>query len=95
LIGFFGKIFLFFSFVNNYNYLVFFFAFICSIISGFYYIRVVRFIFFTNITEYTKIICIDYSFIFLFVIFMNFLFFFFFDIVGEFIILNLIKTFLL
>jgi len=95
LIGFFGKIFIFFSFINNYNYLLFFFILICSVISGFYYIRIVRFIFFTNITEYYKIICIDYSYVFFILIFINFLFFFLFDLFGEFIFLNLIKSFLI
>jgi len=95
LIGFFGKIFLFFSFVNNYNYILFFFVFLFSVISGFYYIRIVRFIFFTNISEYVKVYTINYSHLFFLLFFLNFFYIFFFDAVGEFIILNLIKSFLL
>jgi NADH-quinone oxidoreductase subunit N len=53
LAGFFGKFVIFLSFATEYNFITLFFLLLLSVISGFYYIRIIRFIFFTNITEGT------------------------------------------
>lgn len=53
LSGFFGKFFLLFAFLLNKNIFLFFILIIFSVASSFYYFRVVRFLFFNSIIEYT------------------------------------------
>lgn len=53
LSGFFSKFFILLSLILNEYYFLFFILIIFSVISSFYYFRVVRFVFFSNILEYT------------------------------------------
>jgi NADH-quinone oxidoreductase subunit N len=95
LVGFFGKFFLFLFFINNYNYFIVFLVLLAGVISSFYYIRVVRILFFTKIFEYKQLFIFDLSLAFLIVILLNFVFFFFFDFFAEFIFITLFKSFIL
>lgn len=94
LIGFFGKFFVFFSIFNSYNYFVLFTIFVLSVVSAFYYLRVIRFIYFTKILEYGYYYYINLNYLFYFFFYFNVLFFLFFDFFGEFFYFTLIKTFL-
>lgn len=93
LIGFFGKFFIFFSLLNSFNYFILFILFILSVISSFYYLRVIRFIYFTKTNEYNFYYYFNLNYIFFFVFYFNILFLFFFDYFGEFFYFILIKTF--
>jgi len=93
LAGFFGKFFVFFSIFNSYNYLVLFIIFIFSVVSAFYYLRVIRFMYFTKITQYGYYY-ININYLFFTFFFINILFFLFFDYFGEFFYFMLIRTFL-
>lgn len=93
LIGFFGKFFIFFSLLNNFNYLVLFFVLIFSVISSFYYIRVIRFLFFTRISQFSFFVNDLNSYLFIFIFLFNIFFIFFFDFFGEFFYFVIIKSF--
>jgi len=94
LIGFFGKFFVFFSIFNSYNYFILFIIFVLSVVSAFYYLRVIRFIYFTKVLEYGYYYYINLNYLFYFFFYFNVLFFLFFDFFGEFFYFTLIKTFL-
>jgi len=93
LIGFFGKFFIFFSLLNSFNYFILFVLFILSVISSFYYLRVIRFIYFNKVGEYQFYYNFNFNYIFFFIFYFNILFLFFFDYFGEFIYFVLIRTF--
>ena len=93
LIGFFGKFFIFFSLLNSFNYFILFMLFILSVISSFYYLRVIRFIYFNKISEYNFYYYFNLNYIFFFIFYFNIVFFFFFDYFGEFFYFFLIRTF--
>jgi len=93
LIGFFGKFFIFFSLLNSFNYFILFVLFVLSVISSFYYLRVIRFIYFTKINEYGFYHYFNLNYIFFFIFYFNILFLFFFDYFGEFFYFFLIRTF--
>lgn len=95
LVGFFGKFFLFLFFANNYNYFIIFIVLFAGVVSSFYYVRVVRILFFTKVIEYKQLFVFEFSMAFLFVILLNFVFFFFFDFFAEFIFITLFKSFFL
>lgn len=94
LIGFFGKFFIFFSLLNSYHYLILFTLFLLSVISSFYYLRVIRFIYFTKISESNFYSYFNLNYLFFFIFYFNILFIFFFDFFGEFFYFILIDTFL-
>jgi NADH:ubiquinone oxidoreductase subunit 2 (subunit N) len=94
LIGFFGKLFIFFSLFNSFNYFILFLLLFLSVVSSFYYLRVVRFIYFTKVSEYSFFNYINLNYLFFFVFYFNILFILFFDYFGEFIYFVLIKTFM-
>lgn len=93
LIGFFGKFFIFFSLLNSFNYFILVILFILSVISSFYYLRVVRFIYFNKVNEYGFYFYLNLNYLFFFLFYFNILFLFFFDYFGEFFYFVLIKTF--
>ena len=93
LIGFFGKFFIFFSLLNSYNYLILFILFVLSVISSFYYLRVIRFIYFTKIFEFNYYYYLNLNYMFYIIFYFNILFFLFFDFFGEFFYFTLISTF--
>jgi NADH-quinone oxidoreductase subunit N len=94
LIGFFGKFFIFFSLFNSFNYFILFILLFLSIISSFYYLRVIRFIYFTKVYEYGFYNYFNLNYMFFFIFYFNVLFFLFFDYFGEFIYFVLIKAFM-
>jgi len=94
LIGFFSKFYLFLFLINNYNFFIVFIVLIFSIISSFYYIRVIRILLFNNLKIYNKFYIIDLSYFIFYLLFLNVIFFFFFDFFGEFLFLSLFKSFL-
>ena len=79
LAGFFGKFFLLMSLILNKFFILFFIVMFFSVISSFYYFRVVRFIFFSNIMEYTFLKYNLNIYFLIFYLFLNVYFFFFFD----------------
>jgi len=93
LIGFFGKFFVFFSLFNSYNYLILFIIFILSIMSSFYYLRVIRFVYFTKVFEFNFYYYLNLNYMFYIIFYFNILFFIFFDFFGEFFYFILIRTF--
>ena len=94
LIGFFSKFYLFLFLVNNYNFFLVFFVFICGVISSFYYVRVIRILMFNNLKIFNKVYVIELSFLIFFLLFLNIYFFLFFDFFGEYLFLSLFKSFL-
>jgi NADH-quinone oxidoreductase subunit N len=93
LIGFFGKFFVFFSLFNSYNYLILFIIFVLSVASSFYYLRVIRFFYFTKVFEFNYIYYLNLNYMFYVLFYFNILFFIFFDYFGEFFYFILIQTF--
>jgi len=83
LMGFFGKFFVFISFANNFNYLVFMLILIITIFIAFYYIRVVRFLFFNNNVGRTLYVTYNTSLVFSFLFLINILFLFIIDFIVE------------
>jgi NADH-quinone oxidoreductase subunit N len=82
--GFFGKFFIYLNLLNNLNYLIFLILLISSVIVGFYYIRVVRFLFFSYYQiEKKNILNINVNIFFTLIIYLNLFFLFFFDFFSE------------
>jgi NADH-quinone oxidoreductase subunit N len=94
LIGFFGKFFVFFSLFNSFNYLILLLLLLLSVISGFYYLRIIRFIFFSKVFEYVYFNFYNNSYLFIFIIFFNLFFIFFFDFCCEYIYFIMVKSFI-
>ena len=67
----------------EYNLVILFIALFFSIISGLYYIRIVRFIFFTTINESTNLIVVSSVSPFVLLCLLNLFFIFFFDVTSE------------
>jgi NADH:ubiquinone oxidoreductase subunit 2 (subunit N) len=83
LSGFFGKLLIFLSLMIEFNFIVLFLVLLFSVISGFYYIRIIRFIFFTSINDGTFIFNISFVVPFVFLTLVNLFFIFFFDVLSE------------
>src|SRR6185437_6454786 len=66
------------SLLNSFNYFILFMLFILSVISSFYYLRVIRFIYFNKISEYNFYYYFNLNYIFFFIFYFNIVFFFFF-----------------
>lgn len=93
LIGFFGKFFIFFSLFNSFSYSILLLLLLLSVISSFYYLRVIRFIYFTKISEYNFYYYLNSSYLFILIFFFNIFFILFFDYFGEFFYFFLLKSF--
>jgi NADH:ubiquinone oxidoreductase subunit 2 (subunit N) len=94
-LGFFGKLFVYFNLLVQKNYFTLAILLIFSVVIGFYYLRVVRFLFFSNyIFEKNNIFFLEVSNIFVIFIIINLFFLFFFDIICEYIIEDLCYSFL-
>ena len=92
LIGFFGKLFIFLSFAIEHNYIILFLVLLFSIISGFYYIRIIRFIFFNTINDNVLIFNISTVVVpFVLLSLLNLFFFFFFDIISEYLFFLIVQ----
>jgi len=91
LLGFFAKFLIFLSFVVEYNFIILFIVLLFSVISGYYYIRMIRFIFF-NVT-YDNIIVLNISIVIPFILLslLNLFFIFFFDIICEYLFFLVVK----
>jgi NADH-quinone oxidoreductase subunit N len=94
MIGFFGKFVIFISLANDYNYFILLLILLINIISGFYYVRIVRFIFFNNVNERIVIMQLCFSELFIFFSVINLNFIFFFDIFAENIFFSLVTFYL-
>jgi NADH-quinone oxidoreductase subunit N len=79
LSGFFGKFFIFLSLILNKFWVLFFILLVFSLLSSFYYFRVIRFIFFSNIIEYIYIKPYLNNLLLSIYFFISFFFLFFFD----------------
>jgi len=93
LIGFFGKFIVFLSLIIEYNYILLFVVLLLSIVSGYYYLRVVRFIFFTVVTDNSLVFTTAALLPFILLSLFSLFFMFFFDFICEFLfflIVNLI-----
>jgi NADH-quinone oxidoreductase subunit N len=95
-LGFFGKFFIYFTLLLNYNYVLLIIIFLINVFIGFYYLRVIRFFYFFNDIFEKKNLLILYSFSNLNIIFFTFniFFLFFFDFICQFIYNLLIVIFL-
>jgi len=91
LLGFFGKFLIFLSFIVEYNYIVLFFVLLLSIVSGFYYVRMIRFIFFNVIKNDTLIFNISVIVPFVLLSLFNLFFIFFFDITCEYLFFLVVR----
>jgi NADH-quinone oxidoreductase subunit N len=92
--GFFGKFFIYLNLVNNYNYLLFLILLFLSVVVGFYYIRVIRFIFFSYYqVEKKNVYNININIFFTILVYLNVFFLFFFDFFSENIINLLLYSF--
>lgn len=88
LSGFFGKVFIFLALVLNKFYVLFFILIIFSVLASFYYFRVVRFLFFSDILEYiyiqsylnTLILTVYFFITVFFFLFYDYFFLYFFNI---------------
>jgi len=83
MIGFFGKFVIFFSIINDNNYLLLLIVLLLSIVSSFYYIRIIRFIFFNKLNEYIYIRYFNSNLFFIMIFYFNIFFLFFFDLISE------------
>jgi NADH:ubiquinone oxidoreductase subunit 2 (subunit N) len=93
--GFFGKFFVYLSILQTHNYIVLLFLLIFSVIIGFYYLRVVRFLFFfSSLHLFENILNINFGNFFFALILLNSLFLFFFDSFSECICYVLLYSFL-
>jgi len=92
LIGFFGKFFIFLSFIVEHNFIILFIALLFSVISGFYYIRIIRFIFFNSVNENIFIFNISSVVVpFVLLSLLNLVFLFFFDIICEYLFFLIVQ----
>jgi len=92
LMGFFGKFFLLFSiFIDHYSY-IYFLVFFLTLFSSFYYLRVIRYLYFTKLKKKFSLYIYDNKFIQLIFIIILY-FFFFFDFFGQFLYLIILTAF--
>ncbi len=94
--GFFGKFFIYLNLLFQFNYFILIVLLIFSVIIGFYYLRIIRFLYFYNFIIEKKNITFFYinNFFILF-IYINIFFLFFFDFFSEYILNLLIFSFLI
>ena len=92
-IGFFGKFFIFIPFIYDYNYVLLIIILLFSVISSFYYIRIIRFIFFNKIDEYLYLKYFNSNVIFILLLLINLYFFLIFDIFAESLFFLLLNVF--
>jgi len=93
--GFFGKFLIYLNLLNNFNYLVFLILLFLSVIVGFYYIRIIRFLFFSYYQiEKKNIFYIDGNIFLTLLIYLNIFFLIFFDFFSENIINLILYSFI-
>jgi NADH-quinone oxidoreductase subunit N len=80
LFMFFGKFFLIMNLVNNFEYLLGFILLCFSVLSGFYYVRLMRFVFFNYDIENFFLVINNDKKIFIFIFFLSIFGFFFLDL---------------
>lgn len=94
-IGFFGKLFIYLNLLLQLNYYILILLLIFSVIIGFYYLRVIRFLYFYNFQfEKKNILNMNINNIFILFIYFNLIFLLFFDFFSEYILNLLIINFL-
>jgi NADH-quinone oxidoreductase subunit N len=93
-LGFFGKFLIFLSFIVEFNYIILFFVLLLSVISGFYYIRIIRYIFFNVIYDNVLIFNISVVVPFILLSLLNLFFLLFFDITCEYLFFLIVKFFI-
>jgi len=92
LICFFVKFFIFLSFIVEHNFIILFLALLLSVISGFYYIRIIRFIFFNSLNDNIFIFNISSIVVpFVLLSLLNLFFLFFFDIICEYLFFLIVQ----
>jgi len=89
--GFFAKLYLFFSMMEMYYFFGIFLLLLSSVISVFYYIRLIRYLFFSNVKGYAPFFKFKYLELFIVVSFFNMFFLLFFESIANLIMLFLLK----